>query len=219
MSTTGTRGSGAGNVIGLARVRGVEHFEGNTGTSTDILSSTSLTNTKFKLYLFDIRMFTKITLSGTPSAGVDTGAKITGVNSGAYGYVASATSGTSVVLTSVVGTFISGEKVTSTSSTDTDEILENSSNTDLTIATNGVTVHDFSEVKQTFMLDPDGSPDANFSGDIVLDSDVTISGLVTNSTTTLNGFQTSFLTELQNGDVISLPSGAALVLLKSLLLL
>ena len=207
-AATGTRGSGAGNVIGLARVRGVEHFEGNTGTSTDILSSTSLTNTKFKLYLFDIRMFTKITLSGTPSAGVDTGAKITGVTSGAYGYVASATSGTSVVLTSVVGTFISGEKVTSTSSTEADEILENSSNTDLTIATNGVTVHDFSEVKQTFMLDPDGSPDANFSADIVLDSDVTISGLVTNSTTTLNGFQTSFLTELQNGDVISLPSGA-----------
>ena len=32
---------------------------------------------------------------------------------------------------------------------------------------------------------------------------------MTNSTTTLNGFQTSFLTELQNGDVISLPSGAA----------
>ena len=76
------------------------------------------------------------------------------------------------------------------------------------IDTNGVTVHDFSEVKQTFMLDPDGSPDANFSADIFLDSDVTISGLVTNSTTTLNGFQTSFLTELQNGDVISLPSGA-----------
>ena len=100
-------------------------------------------------------MFTKITLSGTPSAGVDTGAKITGVNSGAYGYVASATSGTSVVLTSVVGTFIEGEKVTSTSSTEADEILENSGNTDLTIATNGVTVHDFSEVKQTFMLDPD----------------------------------------------------------------
>ena len=52
------------------------------------------------------------------------------------------------------------------------------------------------------MNDPD-TGDANFSGDIVLDSDVTISGLVTNSTTTLNGFQTSFLTELQNGDVIA----------------
>ena len=208
-AATSARGSGAGNVIGLARVRGIEHFEGNTGTSTDILSSTSLTNTKFKLYLFDIRMFTKITLSGTPSAGVDTGAKITGVNSGAYGYVASATSGATVVLTSVVGTFIDGEKVTSTSSTEADEILEDSGNTDLTIATNGVTAHDFSEVKQTFMLDPDGSPDANFSADIFLDSDVTISGLVTNSTTTLNGFQTSFETELQDGDVISLPSGAA----------
>ena len=98
-------------------MRGVEHFEGNTATTTDILSSTSLTNTKFKLYLFDIRMFTKITLThstnggGTPSAGVDTGAKITGVNSGAYGYIASATSGATLVLTSVVGTFIDGENL------------------------------------------------------------------------------------------------------------
>ena len=99
------------------------------------------------------------------------GAKITGVNSGAHGYVASASSGTALVLTSVVGTFTPGEKVTSTSSTESDEILENSSNADLTISS--ITVNDFSAVKQVHMNDPD-TGDADFSGDVVLSNNITL---------------------------------------------
>ena len=81
----------------------------------------------FNLYLFDIRMITKLTLSGTPSGGVNVGAKITGVTSGATGFIHSTNTNTVNVI-NVVGSFNTGEKVTSSSSTETDEILENSSN-------------------------------------------------------------------------------------------
>jgi hypothetical protein len=205
---TGTRGTAAGSKIGFARARAFEHFEGNTGTSAHILAGASTTDTKFKLYLFDIRMFTTLTMSGTPSPAAVQGAKITGVNSGAHGYVSSASSGTALVLTSVVGTFTPGEKVKSTSSQETDEILETSGNTDLTIAS--ITINDFSAVKQVHMNDPD-TGDSDFSADVVLSNNITLAGLVTygGSGTTVNGFQTDFTTELKVGDVIALPTGAA----------
>ena len=88
-------------------------------------------------------MFTKLTMNGTPSAIPAAGEKITGQSSGAYGYVVSQkevdgstsiTTGTTITLASVVGTFTPGENVTSSGSTETDEILENSSNTDLEIS-------------------------------------------------------------------------------------
>ena len=205
---TGTRGTASGSKIGFARARAFEHFEGNTGTSTHILAGASTTDTKFKLYLFDIRMFTTLTMSGTPAAGAVRGAKITGVNSGAHGYVSSASTGSALVLTTVVGTFTPGEKVKSTSSTEADEILQNSSNTDLTI--NSIVVNDFSAVKQVHMNDPD-TGDADFSADVVLSNNITLAGLVTysGSGTTVNGFQTDFTTELKVGDIIALPTGAS----------
>ncbi|MEK9699355.1 MAG: hypothetical protein VW270_26490, partial [Candidatus Poseidoniales archaeon] len=205
---TASRGTASGTKIGFARARAFEHFEGNTGSGVDIIAGSSTTDTKYKLYLFDIRMFTTITLSATPSPAVTQGAKITGVNSGAYGYVASASTGTSLVLTSVVGTFTPGENLRSTSSTETDEILEDSGNTDLTVSS--VVVNDFSAVKQVYMNDPD-TGDADFSADVFLDNTITLTGLVsyTAASTTINGFQTDFTTELKVGDIVSLPTGAA----------
>ena len=205
---TSTRGTASGSKIGFARARAFEHFEGNTGTSTHILAGASTTDTKFKLYLFDIRMFTTLTMSGTPSPAATQGAKITGVNSGAHGYVSSASTGSSLVLTTVVGTFTPGEKVTSTSSTETDEILEDSGNTDLTISS--IDINDFSSVKQVYMEDPDAG-DADFSADVVLENSISLAGLVsyTGTGTTINGFQTDFTTELKVGDIISLPTGAS----------
>ena len=205
---TSSRGTASGDRIGFARARAFEHFENNTSSGTDILSSSSTTDSTFKLYLFDIRMFTKLTMSGTPSPAVTTGAKVTGVNSGAYGYIASDSTGAVIYVTSVVGTFFSGEKLKSTSSTETDEILEDSGNTDLTIST--IETLDFSKVKQVHMNDPDvGDPD--FTADIVLSSDFNLSGLVTysGSGTTINGFQTDFTNELRVGDVVAFPSGSS----------
>ena len=148
-TATASRGTASGARIGFARARGFEHFEGNSSSGTDLIVDSTNTDTKYKLYLFDLRMFTKLTMSGTPSPAVTRGAKITGASSGAYGFVASDSSGSSIYLTSVVGVFGAGEKLKSTSSTETDEILETSGNADLTVSS--VETFDFSKVKQVFM--------------------------------------------------------------------
>ena len=74
-------------------------------------------------------------MSGTPSAVPVAGDKITGVSTGAYGFVVAhevdgttdMTGSTTITVASVVGNFTAGEKVTCTSSTETDQIIENSS--------------------------------------------------------------------------------------------
>ena len=67
-----------------------------------------------------------------------------------------------------------GEKLLSTSSAESDEILENSSNTDLTIS--AIVVNAFDKVKQVFMDDADSGQD--FSADTVLDTSFSLSGTV-----------------------------------------
>ena len=105
--TTTTRGSipllGTGSnslAIGQCRIRAFE----STGASAAIGNVTA----QYKTYLFDIRMFTYITLSDTPSATLTAnftqGAKITGSTSGATGFVVNSsdinatTSGTQLVV-------------------------------------------------------------------------------------------------------------------------
>ena len=207
---TTSLGSKSGAQIGVARARAYEHHSGNAAAD-----GAFGTDAVFNLYVFDIRMFTKLTMSGTPSTIPAAGEKITGVTSGAYGYVVanevdgstSLTTGNTITIASVVGTFTAGEKVTSTGSTETDEILENSSNTDLTIS--AVTSFDFSSAKQTYMPSTDvGDPD--FTSDIQLENTINIAGLVSYSSgTTVNGFQTDFTTELKVGDILALPTGAS----------
>lgn len=193
-----TPGSSNGTKIGYARARA---FENIIPSGTNVFDTTST----FKLYLFDIRMFTKITLSGTPAAGIVQGAKITGVVSGATGFITSDSAGNLVVLTTVSGQFVVGEYLKSTSATG-DEILEDAGNTDLTVSS--IETLDFSSVKQTYM--PNGNT-IDFTADVVLQSSFDLSGFVSCdvsvSSTTIEGFQTSFTTELRNGDIVAFPSG------------
>ena len=73
----------------------------------------------YKLFLFDIRPFTFLTLSGTPSPTLEAnhsngGVQVTGATSGAKGFVFSdGTGGTKVVLTNVIGNFLLNEKIKS----------------------------------------------------------------------------------------------------------
>ena len=200
---TSSLGTPAGNKVGLARVRAFEHSANDTGSGVDVMTA----DAEYKLYLFDIRMFTKLTMSATPSAGTSTGSKVTGVTSGATGFIQSDTTGNTIVLTTVTGSFVTGEKIKSTSSSEADEILEDSGNTDLTISS--IDAFDFSHVKQTYMNDPDvGDPD--FTGDIVLQNSFNLTGLVSYASgTTVNGFQTNFTAELRVGDIVGFPTGAA----------
>ena len=112
-------------------------------------------------------------MSDTPSGGTTVGAKITGVSSGATGFVDTATS-TRINLISVTGTFTNGEKIKSTSSAETDEIIENSSNVDLTIASSQI--FDFSMVHSMFMNDPDA--DEDFTCDTIQENNFNITGTV-----------------------------------------
>ena len=159
---TATRGSSSGTQIGVSRTRAIEYSSGTAGDPTST----------FKLYLFDFRPFTTLTLSDTPSPTLEAshsngGVQVKGKSSGATGWVWSdGTATTTVILTNVSGTFQAGEKFTSSSSEETDAIVENSGNTDLTI-TRAITKN-VSEVRQVFMTDVDGGQ--NFSADVVLDA-------------------------------------------------
>ena len=158
-----TRGSANGNLIGVGRARGIEFDSGL------VAGSNATDNDSFyKLYLFDIRPFTKITLSGTPSptliaSHANGGVLITGVTSGATGLVyAEGTSGTTVNLTSVVGTFRDGEELQASDSAEGDGgTIENSDNTDLTIVS--IKTNTIAEFRQVFMDDADSGQ--NFTAD------------------------------------------------------
>ena len=103
-----TRGTASGTQIGVARSRTIEYNSGTVGN----------TDAVYNLYLFDIRPFTYLTLNDIPSATLTSnhangGVQVKGVTSGATGFVfGSLTSGTTVVLTNVSGSFVVGEKIT-----------------------------------------------------------------------------------------------------------
>jgi len=207
-TATGTRGAAAGTQIGVARARAFEHRSGNDDPGDPKLSDASVVNSIFNLYLFDIRMFTTLTLSGTPGTGqVVAGAKVTGTTSGATGFVFSA-SGTTVNLITVSGSFNTGtsEKITSSSCTATDEIVDDNATagtgTDLSVS--AVVSHSYDRVKQVFMDDPDSGED--FSADTDLNAEFSLSGTVSTagSGVAVTGFGTKFLTELRAGDVINI---------------
>ena len=175
-----TRGSKNGNLIGVGRARAIEYHSGDAGSNSDA------TGAQYKLYMFDIRPFTKLTLSDTPSPTLlathtNGGVLVTGVTSGATGFVhKDGTSSTSVNLTTVVGNFQVGEKITASDSSETGAIVENSGNTDLTILAKST--FSVSNFKQVFMDDEDSGQDftadfvtsasTNIFADIVLEEDV-----------------------------------------------
>ena len=112
------------------------------------------------------------------------GGKVKGQSSGATGYVfGSLTSGTTIVLTNVSGTF-QGEKITVSDSAETDQIVENAANTDLTISE--VVTHTFSETRSIFGDDNDSIQD--FTADVVLERTTTgADGQIVMNATDANG--------------------------------
>ena len=118
--TTVTRGSASGNQIGVARARSIEHSSGLQGDTKAIM----------KMYLFDVRPFTFITLNATPTVTLITthtngGVQVKGATSGATGFVhASLTAGTQIVLTTVIGNFVTGERLIASDSALTGKLIE-----------------------------------------------------------------------------------------------
>ena len=158
---TSTRGNASGSQVGVARARTMQYESGDANANDAI----------FRIYLFDIRPFTYITLSDTPSptliaSHANGGVFITGATSGATGFVyGDLTTGTQLVLTNVVGTFSSGEKLTASDSAETGLIIENAANADLTVSS--TVTHTFADTRQIFMDDADSGQD--FTADCVLE--------------------------------------------------
>ena len=190
---TATRGSASGKQVGVARARTMQ-YESGDANATDAI---------FRLYLFDIRPFTYITLSDTPSPTLiashsNGGVQMTGVTSGATGFVHGAlTTGTQLVLTNVVGTFSSGEKLTASDSAETGLIIENAANADLTIS--DIISHTFADVRQIFMNDADAGQD--FTADCILEvSDTSaVGGIALDGTDASSGNENSNI-ELETAD-------------------
>ena len=208
-----SRGSTPNQLVGLARARAFEHASGNT--TNDTLSNASDSDAIFNAYLFDIRMFTTITLAGGTtrpgtSAQVTQGAKITGATSGATGFLHSGQTTDNILqLITVSGNFNVGEKLISSSqptSAQASQHLEDSSNVELTIAT--ITTRNFDDVKSLFMNSPNTG--ADFTADLVLDTSLTLGGNVSmnGSNATVTGFNTTFTLDLKVGDFVTVPGAA-----------
>ena len=178
-----TRGSAKGNLIGVSRARSIEYFSGAVG-------STSSNNTSvYKLFLFDLNLFTKLKLSGTPSATIlsnhsNGGVLVTGVTSGATGIVfADGTANEFINLQNVTGAFSLGEKIKVSDSAETDSIVESSGNVDLTILE--ITTQTFSGARSVFMEDADSGQD--FTADFVLEVAAGEEGSILLDATDANG--------------------------------
>jgi hypothetical protein len=119
---------------------------------------------------------------------------ITGISSGAIAHVNSSSAGTTLNVTNSIGSFQVGETVR-ISSTDSVSVFT------LTDVTN----HTFDSVKQLHTPYIDGR---TFTADTRLQSSFVLSGLISATGSNCTGFNTSFLTELKVGDVISIPSAS-----------
>jgi hypothetical protein len=212
---TVTRGQAAGSPIGVARVRNIETETGDFNQNNAILSDDG--NLGMRCFIFDIKMFTTVTLSATAaSAQITAGSKITGAISGAYGFVNSQSTGGTLQLTSVVGNFKAGETLRSSASYETSGVIENA----LTTAVGGGTVitvdsstppvtHTFDLVKQLYQAKSPAS--YNFTSDLQLESALNLSGSVSvpsGVNPTLTGFNTDFHREVKAGDQIQVPTAA-----------
>ena len=167
-----TRGSAnsftENNIVGQARARAIEYSSGTVGQ----------TDAQFKLYLWDIKMFTYLTLSGTPSPTLvvnhGQGVRVEGNSSGAVGYVINdqvTTTGTRLVLIKESGFFTSGEKLLVSDSSETGQLVEDSGNTDLTVTSFGGSTEvtfTFNQVRSFYMEDTGQTAAQSFTADAVL---------------------------------------------------
>lgn len=167
--------------IGTARVRNIDLDTGSD--SSDVYTNASV----FNLYMFDIKMFTRI--SGTLGGTFTTGDRVVS-NSGAVAIV-SHTDGNELFVHDVVGTFAVGNSITTEGVT---------SGTTTVTAVRSYNVDRARSITQT-------AKNTNreiFTADLVADSDKTLTGSLTMSSgsTAVTGFGTKYLTELKEGDII-----------------
>ena len=201
---TSTGGTPAGTQIGYARCR---YFNLQTES---VASNIQDGDAVFRIHLFDVRMFTKLTVTSAGSYALTAGQRVKS-SGGAKATVAvtAGSTATTLWLMDVEGSFAAGEEIN----------LEKDSTSDSgpTIDADGIRVYSSDDVRSLSQVPKDttdtgssGGP-ATFTGDPLLtDNQFALSGQVktTNSSTAVVGVNTKFTQELKVGDVIGTATAA-----------
>ena len=172
------------NAVGVLRPRSFEHEADGSATGTATAGSSSTNDDGvYRLYAFDVRNFVRLTMTDTPNRSLSSaffatgGVRVTGVTSGATGFVfndttsfpgtrTTFTSGATIYLTNVIGEFDEGEKIKASEDTNADLILQNSSGTDLTIVS--IINSRLSDARAVEMQESDSGE--HFTADIILEN-------------------------------------------------
>lgn len=192
-----------GSIIGVGRTRAIEFDSGTQSAGVDTFDPATTTH---KVFLFDIKMFTKITLNEAPlAADLLAGSYVQGRTSKAFGYVNSNSSGTTLYLTTVSGTFEPGENIRSNNSHGTGRKVENSGQTGF-VTVSSVEGYSFDSAKGMYFDDSTNGATADFCADLVLENETLLTGTasVTDTSPTVTGFNTKFVSQLRENDVIEL---------------
>jgi hypothetical protein len=172
--------------IGIARVRNIDLYSGSD--SSDVYSDDSIWN----LYMFDIKMFTKLT--GTLANTFIAGDRVTGSVSGATAIVHH-TESSNLFVHDVQGAFVAADNLS---------VAGNGSTATLTSTNTAPRTYNIDRARSITQT-PKNNQREIFTADLVLDSDKVLTGSVTISNANpavLTGFGTNFADELKEGDII-----------------
>ena len=180
---TATPGDAQGNIIGYARVSSCEFVQDPNSTFGDA-------DDRYKLNLFDIQMITVVQIASSKS--VSQGSVLTGMTSGAKGYIISATTSSHFQLYQVEGTFQKGESLLLDG-----EVLDVISNTH---------VYQYSDARQLVARD-ESTQAIEFTSDLRLDDAKIVQGATftydaTGGSEKITGLQSNFAADLRPGDRI-----------------
>ena len=177
-------GSGAGNIIGLARILTCEHANDPNSTFGDA-------DDVYKTVLFDVQMFTILDMNTAQT--IAAGSLVVGKTSGARGYVTEAFSAADHIdLYQVEGNFVAGEMIT-VDGLDKDTVT---------------TIHTYSFSDTRQLVSKDESTNATeFTADIILEDALGVQGSTftydaTGSAEKITGLQSNFALDLRPGDRI-----------------
>ena len=178
---------GSGDHIGFARVRYVDSYD-DSGNAEDGVS----------LYLFDVKMFTKIGY-GSHTGTANAGDKLVGGTSGATGIIAYDNNSDALYVHDVVGLFQHGEAVTSTGDGDFACTIAGENYRGIA---NEVRPYNIDRVRGIGQERADAAV-ADFTADVVEDDDAILSGTVSiTAGGVITGLGTRFTSELKEGDII-----------------
>ena len=183
-----------GTVIGRARVRFYD------ATDVTVSSGIHTSASQYRLHLFDVRMYTKLTVASTNYA-LTAGQRIKGSVSGAKGIVAVtlAASGTTLMVHDVEGEFSTADTIRLEQATTGGK------------AVSAVRNYSTDRVRQVSQASADSNAAVFAADTVTTDNQFVLTGSVIGSATASEqtGVNTKFTQELKEGDIIVAPNGTS----------